>query len=210
MPTETYFRSDNHPWVLRHDTGDDRWYWENTDTGARYNFAPTGPSDDDDLLRQGDIGSLDGGGAGTLADLDINTHKNWEGYNILNLGNIAPNEVRYRAGRGPIPFPIHHTNYQDGLEQEEITRFTLDSSEFLSVYRLETKLLGGGTDPDFYVDIYDASNSEVLVSTSDRVVANDGALESSGSGATILLRVTNTTGTGKRASISGLASIRGT
>lgn len=197
-------------WQLVAESTDETLFWRHKGNGLKYVISPT-PGDDNDIARLQDTGDGgSGGGASALSDLTIDTHKDWQNYNISNLAGIGTGEVRYEDGRGPLSFPAHHTNYQAGLDKREIARYTCESGEFISVYRLETKLLGGGTDPDFAVELYDATNQEVLASTTDRLTATDGAIDNSGSGATVLLRVTNQTGTSQRASISGIAGYRST
>jgi len=198
----------NDYWELVAESTDETVFWRHKGTGATFTFSPT-PGEDDDIARLQDVGSGGGGGAGALSELTIDTDKNWEGYDLGNVGTVEPTDVRYTEGHGPLPFPAQHTNYDAGLDTREIVRVTCDSDERLAVYRLETKLLGGGTDPDFTVDIYDATSSEVLASTSDKVKADGSALATSGTGATVLLRVTNQTGASKRASITGLAAFIG-
>lgn len=213
MAEQVILDSERHPWELVWETSNDTLFWRHRDSGTTFRYAPS-PSADDDIARLQDTGGGGGGGGGggasALSDLSIDVTKDWQSYSITNLSDLHLDGVRFKSGTGVFPFPCHHTEYSSGLSQREIARVTLRSSEFLEVYRLETKFRGGGTDPDFSVELYDATNSEVLASTSDRTATSqsDGnsRLAASGSGATVLLRVTNQTGTAQTASITGSAA----
>jgi hypothetical protein len=99
----------------------------------------------------------------------------------------------------PLSLPV--TKYANGLSGEEIYRIELQSGESLNVQRLEIEPKGGGSLAGLEVDVYDATAGSVLASTTDVQTGSPIAL--SGSGNTILVRVTNSTGSSQNASIGG-------
>lgn len=197
-------------WQLIADPAAGVLFWRHIDSGAEFKLSSS-PSDPEDIARMQDLEGIGGGGGGTelLSELDIDDSKNWGGHDITGLGTLSLNDIVFSDGLGPIQFPAHHTNYQNGLDNKEVARYTCQSGVYIEVSRLETNFLGGGTDPDFEVELYDESDQSVIVSTSDRVTPNNGSrIGRSTNGATVTLRVTNQTGQGQRASITGSATRR--
>lgn len=173
------------PYTLTTDTAGNILHIERDD-GEEWQFDPS-ETVDSAVVRQADLDDLDTGGQ---EEIDLS-------------GVLEPEAVEPQSSRGDIPWPAHHTAYDPGTEQDEIVRFTLASGEALDPRRLETRFKGGGTDSDFWVDVYDASADNVLISTSSRSASGD----VSTAGATILIRVSNQTGAEQRASITGQATI---
>lgn len=116
-------------------------------------------------------------------------------------------ELRITGGNGFLGLPNHHVNYADGLSNEEISRFTLDAGQVLEVWRLEAKLKGGGTNGSLTVDVYDETNATVLASTTDKVTGDTSPIGTSGDGATIIVRVSNSTGAAQDVCITGIKSV---
>lgn len=114
----------------------------------------------------------------------------------------------FAGGVGPMPMPWHTTEYADGLNNAEIGRVNLDTGHELEVWRLETRFRGGGTDPDFTVDVYDEDESAIIASTSSRQSGGDDPVGTSSEGATVLLRVTNDTASSQMASLTGILNIQ--
>jgi len=90
---------------------------------------------------------------------------------------------------GGLGLPNHHIQYAGGLADEEITRFRLPAGEALEVYGLDLEAKGGGSDTSLELDIYDADAGAVLASTTAGTRASGSPLGTSGSGATILVRL---------------------
>lgn len=122
-------------------------------------------------------------------------------------GTLEGPSLRVTGGNGLLGLPTHHINYDAGLSNAEIARFTLSEGESLEVWRLETVFKGGGTSSDFSVDIYDDSKGSVIASTTSKVGGDDSPVGKSTGGATILVRVSNGTGSAQDACLSGITSI---
>lgn len=127
--------------------------------------------------------------------------------NGITAGSIKPDEAVITGGRGFLGLPNHHINYDTGLSNEEIARFTVDGGQKLELWRLETKIKGDGTNANISVDVYDASNATVLGSTSDKITGSTSPVGTSGDGATITVRVSNSTGSTQAICITGITSI---
>lgn len=128
----------------------------------------------------------------------INARETQEGVEIaLDKSQVSPRPTS-------LGLPNHHINYASGLSNEEIARFSLDDDEKLELWRLEVKFKGGGTNSDFTVDVYDATDGSVIGSTSDKITGGDSPIGSSTAGAEIIVRVSNATGRGQDACISGI------
>ena len=141
--------------------------------------------------------------AGELVGIEPSTGNQRE----IPLASLIAQEIRIRDGRGFLGLPNHHINYENGLSDEEVARFTLDAGQVLEVWRLEVKLKGGGTNSSFDVDVYDASAGSIIASTSNKAVGGDSPVGSSTDGATIIVRISNSTGTSQDACISGITDI---
>lgn|GEM_PF-4323535 len=125
----------------------------------------------------------------------------------VNARAVRATQATVTHGRGFLSLPLHHVNYRDGLDEEEVARFSLAPSERLELWRLELKLKGGGTNPAVSVDVYDVTNDAVLGRTSDRATGGKSPVGTSGAGATIVVRVTNTSGAAQDVTISGITSV---
>lgn len=99
------------------------------------------------------------------------------------------------------PFVIDsfHTAWGDGLSNEEIYRLDLEPGEILKINKVEMQLKGGGTQANHSVDIYDLTNTTVIASTTAGSVNTTAG--SSGAGAVVLIRVTNSVGSDQISSI---------
>ena len=130
------------------------------------------------------------------------------GDDIARIGDVqAAGGVDFTQGKGPMALPWHMTEYAQGLNNTEIGRMELESGKQLEVWRLETRFQGGGSNPDFTIDLYDSDTSSVLASTSNRSTGGSSPLGTSSEGATILLRITNNTSGSRTASISGIMNL---
>jgi len=83
----------------------------------------------------------------------------------------------------------HHTQYADALSNEEISRITLPAGESLEVHRLEAALKGGGTDSNVVVELFDQTNTTLLASVTGGSQTAGDPIATSGTGATIVIRV---------------------
>lgn len=120
---------------------------------------------------------------------------------------LETKSARITQGRGFLGLPVHHVEYEDGLADEEIARFSLEADSVLEVWSLEVKLKGGGTNVDFSVDIYDVTNASVIASTTDKAVGGADPVGESGPGATIIVRVSNATGGPVEACLSAKTAV---
>lgn len=132
---------------------------------------------------------------------------------VFKLGSerrdvIETNDFIINRGRGPLPLEPHHTSYGPALSNSEIARIELQADEKLVVTRLQVELEGGGTDSNFNVDIYDDSEGTLIAETSSLNVAGSDPIGESSAGATVLVRVTNATGSAQDATITGMTFIR--
>jgi len=123
-------------------------------------------------------------------------------------GEVLASDFRINRGRGPLPLEPHHTSYSTSLTQAEIARIKLSEDERMEVTRLQIEPDGGGTVSDFKIDIFDVDEGEVLVETENLAVAGREPLARSSSGTTILLRITNNSGSQVDATITGMTFIR--
>lgn len=110
-----------------------------------------------------------------------------------------------------IPLSISMTKYANELSNTEIYRLQLNSGESLEVSRLDLQLKGGGslsTPSDFHVEFYDVDNSSVIATDSaDGSPSTGNPIGTSESGNTVILRITNNSGSYQNASISGQLQI---
>jgi len=93
------------------------------------------------------------------------------------------------ASLGGLGLPTHHIEYAGGLADEELARVQLEAGEQLAVYALGLELKGGGSDTNLTLDLYDADAGSVLASTTAGSLATGSPIGTSGSGATILIRL---------------------
>jgi hypothetical protein len=103
-------------------------------------------------------------------------------------------------------FPV--MNYGTGTNFE-VWRCNLQAGEQLEVRRVDVGLKGGGSDSDVSLDLYDVSNNTSLVS--DTVAGNVSRgkpIATSQSGATIIARLTNNTGSNQNITVTVKANIK--
>lgn len=141
----------------------------------------------------------------TLADVVINSDKDWGGFDIRNVGGLEAQSLSVRDGNGDIN-RLPTIRYGEN-QQEEIARITLDPDQVLEIGYLEVKMKGGGTNPNFTIDYYDETNASVIVSTSDRFRAVGGSNAYSTPGASVIMRFTNNTGGVAHVSINEITRI---
>lgn len=125
-----------------------------------------------------------------------------------HFGRTTFSAASVRQGRGMIGLPNHHVNYESGLSNEEINRFSVGDNNKLQVWMLEAQLKGGGTDNNVSVEVYDASDSTSLASVTagGRKKGGEDPLGTSTPGATILVRI-STGGVSPDLCITGITSI---
>jgi len=92
----------------------------------------------------------------------------------------------------PLAYSPGMVEVTDGLASEEFHRIQLQSGETLEVERIEFQQKGGGSSTSASVDVYDATAASVIGSADLGSVTKDPG--TSGSGNTILVRVSNSTG----------------
>jgi hypothetical protein len=140
----------------------------------------------------GDADTLDGESPSDFADTN-HTH---------GLEDISFNSI---------PLSISMTKYANELSNTEIYRLQLNSGESLEVSRLDLQLKGGGslsTPSDLHVEFYDVDNSSVIATDSaDGSPSTGNPIGTSGSGNTVILRITNNSGSYQNASVSGQLQI---
>lgn len=107
----------------------------------------------------------------------------------------------------PVTFETGHSSWGNGLSNEEIHRIELQAGEEFEVARLELQQKGGGSSSNMSIDVYDVDNTtEVGSADLGSVSKNPGT---SGSGATILIRIANSTGSAVKASVRVVGYING-
>lgn len=141
----------------------------------------------------------------TIADLVVNADKDWNGYDMRNVGGFEAQSLSVRDGHGDIN-RLPTIRYGENQE-EEIARITLDNDQVLEIGYLEVKMKGGGTNPNFTIDYYDETNASVIVATSDRFRAVGGSNAYSTPGADVIMRFTNNTGGVAHVSINEITRI---
>lgn len=101
------------------------------------------------------------------------------------------------SGHGLTDSASGMSTFSDGLSNAEIDRFSLAAGEVIEVYRLAAPLQGGGTEANFALEVYDATNTAVLESVTGgglSATASPGASETSGDGAEVIVRASNASG----------------
>jgi hypothetical protein len=111
------------------------------------------------------------------------------------------------VGYDETPLSISTTKWADGLSNEEIHRVNIPVGKSLYAYSLDIQLKGGGsltTPSNLEVDLYDATNATQFASdTADGTSTTGNPIGSSGDGAEVLVRITNSSGSYQKASIQG-------
>lgn len=127
---------------------------------------------------------------------DGNLYKRAHGGSEARVGNTITGT--------PVPLSMTHTTWGSGLTDEEIWRFDVPSGKTLEVNTLDVQFKGGGSSSSFDVDVYDATNtSELASTTAGGAAATGNPLGASGDGAVVLVRLTNSTGNTQDASVTG-------
>lgn len=124
------------------------------------------------------------------SDLSNSTVTVTAGQNLSGGGSVGlggSTTVDYAPGE--LGLPTHHVEYEGGLTDEEIARLQIPSGRQLEVYQLDVELKGGGSDTSVVLDIYDATNSTEIASTSAGTLTSGSPLGTSGDGATVLARL---------------------
>ena len=87
---------------------------------------------------------------------------------------------------------VPHTYWANGLTNEEVYRLQLNPNKSFKFIRGELQLKGGGSLSTLVLDIYDATNASTLTTiTAGSIVDTE---ITSAPGATILIRITNSSG----------------
>jgi hypothetical protein len=98
----------------------------------------------------------------------------------------------------PFSYSTGHTEWATGLSNEEINRIVLQTGEQLVVKRVEVQIKGGGSSASLSANVYDGTNT---IGT-----ANAGSVDTTGgtsaAAATVLIRLTNSTGSTQSASVT--------
>lgn len=93
-----------------------------------------------------------------------------------------------------------HTNWGDAQSNIEIGRINLQEDEVFEVIRMEMSVKGGASVTDLSIDVYDDTTATIIDSVNAGSVSKVGGV--SGTGSTILLRLTNNSGSNQVASVS--------
>ena len=121
--------------------------------------------------------------------------------NQLDFTNLSGALAQSQKPFDELPLSIPVTKWSDGLSNEEVWRMELSAGQQLEVHRLEIQPKGGGDVTGLSVDLYDATNATQLASTTD--VTEGSPIATSGDGANVLLRVSNSSGNYQNAGIGG-------
>lgn len=103
-------------------------------------------------------------------------------------------------------FSQSHTLWEDGLSNEEIFRYSLDTGESFHLDRVEFRQKGGGSSADASLDVYDETNATALDSTTLGSTSTGGG--SSGDGNVVIIRVSNSTGAAIEANLTVSGTIQ--
>lgn len=103
-------------------------------------------------------------------------------------GDLTNKGTRIHEGL-PAHLSLTHASWESGLADEEVDRIALAAGETLRVERLAAELKGGGTNANFTLEVYDATNLVSVASTTAGTV--DSGTYTSNSGAAIVVRVSN-------------------
>jgi len=115
----------------------------------------------------------------------------WLEDQLEEVAEVGAENLRVLRGHGLLGLPFHHVRYGSGLSDEEIGRLTLDAGDILELWRLEAALKGGGTDGNVSLEVRDVTNSSTLgsVTAGSRVQGDSSPIGTSGSGATVVVRL---------------------
>lgn len=111
------------------------------------------------------------------------------------------------TGSAKISFSTGMTEWADGLSNEEINRFVLQTGETLVVERLEFRQKGGGTSSSASVRVYDSTAASSIGSQDLGGTSKD--VGSSGEANTVTVDISNSTGAAITASVTVVGRITG-
>lgn len=109
--------------------------------------------------------------------------------NANTVGNRTEDEVV------ATPFVLPRARYEAGQSNVEVWRLNCQSGEQLEVRRVDLTLAGGGSSTNVSLDLYDVANNTSLVGdTNAGSVTKGSPIATSQAGATIIARLTNSSG----------------
>jgi len=129
------------------------------------------------------------GGVSTEAALILVRASNASGADV-NATIIVHGYIKVAAEL--VALSMGHGEIADGLSDEEIHRFQLQTGETFTLLRLELQLKGGGTDADVSVDVYDSTGASQIDSVTAGSVSKAGGV--SGTASLVLVRLSNASG----------------
>lgn len=93
----------------------------------------------------------------------------------------------------PVTYEPGHTQWENGLDGEEIHRFNVDSKQSFLLKRVELQLKGGGKRGSLELEVYDEEYGTIIESATagDPLLLNDPAEINSN---TVLIRLSNSSG----------------
>jgi len=106
----------------------------------------------------------------------------------ISVGGVKDTQL----GVDPFVYDPGMTEFEAGLSDEEINRIVLQSGESLEVERIEFRQKGGGSSSSVSVDVRDVDRSSTVGSQTLGGTTKDPG--EAGPGSTVLIRVTNSTG----------------
>lgn len=113
------------------------------------------------------------------------------------------NVTEKTGGKDTVPVSITHTSWGSGLSNEEVFRYTAPPGESLEVHSLSIEPKGGGSVSGLSIDVYDSTAGNIIASDSaDGSPTTGNPIGSSGSGNTVLIRLSNSSGSSQQASIT--------
>jgi len=136
-------------------------------------------------------------GTQVLADTtDINFSDNLD---VVDDGDGSVTVTGSASGGEKVAMDTQMSLFEAGLTNQEIYRIVLQSGETLAISRIEARQKGGGSDPDFTVRVRDTTAATTIGSQDlGGTTKNPG---SSGTGNTVTVEVSNSTGSSVPANI---------
>jgi len=143
----------------------------------------------------------------TIIPIDINQDGVLGKAELQNIDvGLFNDDGTYSAG-DQVSFSTGMTEWADGLSNEEINRFVLQTGEQFVAERLEVRQKGGGTSSSFSARIQDTDASSTLVSQDLGGITKDGGTSNTAN--TLQVQVSNSTGGAINASITVVGRITG-